>query len=305
MMTLEEDDWEALLDRITTGECTPFLGAAVNHGILPLGGDIAKEWADTYMFPLQDGRTNLAKVAQFIAVRNDPMRPKELILKKLAKPQKPFNFDDNSEPLNVLAKLPLPIYITTNYDNLLLEAIEHHGIATNRKPDFEICKWNNSSSVKPRLFESGSQFEPTPQMPVIYHLHGHQSVKDSLVLTEDDYLDFLVNMSKSDIKDFLPPCIQAAITRSSIIFIGYSLEDIDFRVLFRGLLGNLDAALGVMSVAVQLPYDKSDPNKEKAEEYIAKYFTNVASAKVKVYWGKAKEFAEELGSRWEKFNDRK
>ena len=38
-------------------------------------------------------------------------------------------------------------------------------------------------------------FKPSPQTPVVYHLHGHRSVIDSLVLTEDDYLDYLVNMS--------------------------------------------------------------------------------------------------------------
>jgi len=292
-MKLENEDWTTLLYRIKTGICTPFLGAAVNYGMLPLGGDIAKDWAAEHHYPL-DNTSDLAKVAQYLAIKLDPSRPKELMRDKLNKSQKPFNLNDDSEPLNVLAKLPFPIYLTTNYDDLLFSAIEHHG----RAPAFEICKWNKSLSVQPTLFKRGSKFKLSAQTPVVYHLHGHKSMLDSLVLTEDDYLDFLVSMSK-DINEFLPPRIQEAITGTSILFVGYSLADIDFRVLFRGLLGNLEAALGKMSIAVQLPYDHTHPSKEKAEEYITQYFDNI---NVRVYWGTAKEFAEELWDRWRKFN---
>ena len=297
-MILEERDWDTLLPRIRAGICTPFLGAAVNYGILPLGGAIAQEWADAYGYPL-DSKSDLAKVAQYLAIKYDPTRPKEMILDKLDKALQPFNFNDDSEPLNVLARLPFPVYITTNYDDLLFSAIEYHGRASQRKPVFEICKWNKSPSVQPVLFKRGSRFKPSAQNPVIYHLHGHKSVLDSLVLTEDDYLDFLVSMSRN-IDEFLPARIQEAITGASVLFVGYSLADIDFKVLFRGLLGNLEAALGKMSVAVQLPYDAAHPNKQQAEDYITHYFGNI---RVRVYWGTAKQFAEELWDRWRRFMD--
>ena len=295
-MTLDDKDWDILLTRIRAGMCTPFLGAAVNADLLPLGGSIANDWAVEHGYPLES-KSDLAKVAQYLAIKFDPTRPKELVLDKLNKSRKPLDFNDDSEPLNVLARLPFPVYITTNYDHLLFSAIEHHGQSSNRNASFEICKWNNSPSVKPNLFKRGSKFKPSAQTPVIYHLHGHQSVLDSLVLTEDDYLDFLVSMSR-DIDGFLPPRIQEAITGSSVLFVGYSLADIDFRVLFRGLLGNLQAALGKMSVAVQLPYESANPNKQKAEDYITRYFDNI---KVRVYWGTAKQFARELWDRWRKF----
>jgi SIR2-like domain len=295
-MIFEERDWETLLPRIKAGTCTPFLGAAVNFGVLPLGGDIAQDWAAGFQYPL-DSRSDLAKVSQYLAINFDPTRPKEMVLDKLDKDKKPFNLNDDSEPLNVLAKLPFPVYLTTNYDDLLFSAIEHHGRSSNRRPVFEVCKWNRSPSIKSSLFKRGSTFKPSAQTPVIYHLHGHKSMLDSLVLTEDDYLDFLVNMSK-DINAFLPPRIQEAVTASSVLFVGYGLADTNFRVLFRGLLGNLEAALGKMSVAVQLPYDETNANKEKAEEYITKYFGNI---RVRVYWGTAKKFAQELWDRWSKF----
>ena len=300
-MRFGDTDWEILLARIKAGTCTPFLGAAVNHGILPLGADIAQDWSLQFDYPLET-RNDLAKVAQFLAINKDPTRPKEIIRDRLDSQLKPFDFNDNREPLNVLAKLPLPVYLTTNYDDLLFRAIEHHGLAANRRPAFEICKWNNSPTVKLNYLKRGSSFSPSVQTPLIYHLHGHKSVLDSLVLTEDDYLDFLVNMSK-DIGKFLPARIQEAVTGSSLLFVGYSLADIDFRVLFRGLLGNLEAAIGKMSVAVQLPYDGSNPNKNKAETYITQYFGNIkASAPVHVYWGTAQTFTEELWDRWSRFH---
>lgn len=297
-MRFEEKDWDVLLPRIRGGYCTPFLGAAVNYGFLPLGCEIAETWALDHKFPLKY-KDDLAKVAQYLAVtRADYTYPKELILKKLDADQKPFDFNDDSEPLNVLAKLPFPVYVTTNYDHLLYTAVEHHGRSLGREPAFELCKWNNSSKLQPNLFKRGSKFRPTAQTPVIYHLHGHRSVVDSIVLTEDDYLDFLVSMS-NDINKFLPARIQEAITGSSVMFIGYSLADIDFRVLFRGLQSNLPAALKKLSITVQLPYEDASPNKHAAEDYISRYFGDG----MRVYWGTAKEFARDLWFRWKSFND--
>jgi hypothetical protein len=264
-----------------------------------LGAEIATTWAKEHGFPLEN-KTDLAKVAQYIAINVDATRPKELILERLENVQKGFNFNDEKEPLNVLAQLPLPVYITTNYDDLLYDAISHHGRPTDRVPAREICKWNNSKNLQPVLFRKGSKFQPTRTTPVVYHLHGHKSVVDSIVLTEDDYLDFLVNMSK-DINEFLPVRIQAAITGSSVLFVGYSLADIDFCVIFRGLRGNLDASLDKMSIAVQLPYDDANPDKKKAEEYVTRYFGNI---KVKVYWGTASQFTSELWERWKVFPGR-
>jgi hypothetical protein len=300
-MRLTETDWETLLTRIKNGACTPFLGAAVNFSILPLGEEIAHKWADATDYPL-DSRSDLAKVSQFVAINTDPTRPKELMLQTLDKSLKPFDFNDADEPLNVMARLPISIYLTTNYDDLLTQAINHHGRAVGRKAAVEICKWNSKLKLKSTLFGRGSKFAPSVQTPLVYHLHGHRDDVDSFVLTEDDYLDFLVNMSRAD--NFLPPRIQEAITGSSVIFVGYSLADINFRVLFRGLLGNIERALGRLSVAVQLPYDDGHPNKKKAEEYVTQYFGKITAEGVRVYWGTAKDFARELWQGWREFDGR-
>jgi hypothetical protein len=52
------------------------------------------------------------------------------------------------------------------------------------------------------------------------------------VLTEDDYLDFLVKVSWDN--TVIPPRIAEALTDSSLLLLGYHLQDWDFRVMFRG-----------------------------------------------------------------------
>src|SRR5712692_8032557 len=82
---LRKEDWDTLLGAIQNGKCTPFLGAGVNDGILPLGGPIAEEWARKYNYPLRD-KFDLARVAQFVAIRKrDEMWPKDEILRLFKK----------------------------------------------------------------------------------------------------------------------------------------------------------------------------------------------------------------------------
>jgi hypothetical protein len=68
------DTWSLLLRRIQSGKCTPFLGAGACYGTLPLGADIARGCSERYGYPLEDSH-DLARVAQFLAVREDSMFP--------------------------------------------------------------------------------------------------------------------------------------------------------------------------------------------------------------------------------------
>lgn len=287
---LEEKDWDTLLKRINDGKCTPFLGAGACFGVLPLACDIARKWAKDNDYPLADC-TDLAHVAQFLAVdRKAPMFPKDEIA-RLFKKVPPPNFNEPDEPHGVLADLPLPIYITTNYDDFMVQALR----SRNKRPKQELCRWNKYiREDQPSIFESG--FSPTPDEPVVFHLHGHKEVPESLVLAEDDYLDFLVNISRH--QALLPPLIQRTLTYTSLLFIGYRLADWSFRVLFRGLVDSMEASLRSLNVAVQLPPETSETERQKAVTYLTDYFWN---KQVVVIWRTAREFAAELKERWERF----
>ena len=286
--TLEERDWNLLLRRIKVGKCTPFLGAGACFGVIPLGSDIAQEWAQEHDYPLEDCR-DLARVAQFLVVQSDPMSPKEEILERFFRNVDPPDFTQPDEPHGVLANLPLPVYMTTNYDDFMVQALR----SRNKDPKPELCRWNKLVKDQPSIFESEPGFNPTPANPVVFHLHGRDEVPESLVLTEDDYLDFLVNISRD--QTLLPLRIQRALTGASLLFIGYRLADWSFRVIFRGLVSSMEASLRRISVAVQL-----SPEDQNVQNYLADYFGNI---NVKVYWGTAREFSAELRERWEEFSN--
>jgi hypothetical protein len=286
--TLEERDWKLLLGRIKAGKCTPFLGAGAYVGALPPGGDIAQEWAEEYDYPLEDSR-DLARVAQFLAVCYDTMFPKYEILEQFFKNVTPPDFTEPDEPHGVLADLPVPVYMTTNYDDFMVQALK----SRNKDPQRELARWNALVRDQPSIFELEPGFGPTVARPIVFHLHGHREVPESLVLTEDDHLDFLVNISRD--QTLLPPWIQRALFGTSLLFIGYSLRDWNFRALFRGLIASRERGLRRIGIAVQLP-----PASTEGQKYMDKYFNRID---VRVYWGTAREFAAELRRRWEEFSN--
>ncbi len=245
---LNDKDWDLLLARINDKECTPFLGAGACHPILPLGSDIAKEWSKKYGYPLRDS-WDLVRVAQFLAVDKDDMFPKSEIIKMLKKNKKLPDFKASDEIHGVLADLELPVYITTNYDDFMMQALINRGKDVKR----EFCRWNQAikNRPKPSIFESGG-FTPTLASPVVFHLHGNSEKSESIVITRDDYLDFLVNINKDTTNTMIPPRIQDAFTSTSLLFLGYSLDDWSFQVIFRHIINNLQISFSRVHVSVQL-----------------------------------------------------
>ena len=120
-----------------------------------------------------------------------------------------------------------------------------------------------------------------------------------MVLTEDDYLDYLARISR-DYEYLLPTSTQEALAASTLLFLGYRLEDLDLKVILRGLLTNLDLERwGMLHVAVQL----EDPVVEQAQvdeitRYFQKYFAN---ARIDVYWGSTTQFVNELHAHWQEY----
>jgi hypothetical protein len=202
------------------------------------------------------------------------------------------------EPHRVLASLRLPIYLTTNYDNFMFQALVEEGVS----PVRAFARWN------PDLFESHASifddpiknYEPSPERPLVFHMHGMWDAPETMVVTEDDYLDFLVHISKdlatgptdASKKAILPTRVRLALKKTSLLFIGYSLEDINFRVILRGLLGSLTPSGQHMNVSVQ--YCEGAPG--KLEKYVEKYFDR-SLHRLSVFWYTAPDFCRELNGR--------
>ena len=292
MEAFDQGHWDRLLKRIKDKRCTPFIGAGASRAYLPVSEEIAKAWAQESGYPLEDD-TNLARVAQYLAVTEDPMWPNERICERFAAVPTP-TLSAPDEPHNVLAVLDLPIYITTNYDWFMAQALRERG----KVPKESVCLWNRELEAQlPAELELDPQFRPTPATPLVYHLHGHLAVPESLVLTEDDYLDFLIRIARDE--DLLPGCVREAFTRASLLFVGYRIADWNFRVLFRSLVTYMEHALRRSHFSVQ-PLPRQDHMREeakrRAQAYLVQYFE--AQSIAVVYWGRSHEFAAELGRRW-------
>jgi hypothetical protein len=285
--TLTDRDWEILLKRINLGKCVPFLGAGACAGALPLGGEIARDWAERFHYPMPD-TGDLVRVAQFLAVEYDPTYPKELILERLGGGSPP-DFRGADEPHAVLADLPLPIYLTTNYDDFMVKALASRW----RDPKRAFCAWNELVGEMPSVFEVEPTYEPTVARPLVYHIHGHTE-PNSVVLTEDDYLTFLAAMQDPKL---LPDPVRKAIAGSSLIFIGYRMADWNIRVLLQGLrrLGQGLAGKGNLSVMVLLAPEGAEGTQQKMQDYLDRYY---AAMDMRVYWGTARQFCGDLAARW-------
>lgn len=292
---MDEVDWARLVDQVGDGECTPFLGAGACHGTLPTGTELSQMWAADHEYPLEDSH-DLPRVMQYAAIRTrDAVSVKRRLARAMADKDPP-DFTDPAEPHGLLARLPLPVYLTTNYDDFMVRALRH----ARKEPSSAICRWDRDAVAPDDVFATDQGFNPRPEEPLVYHLHGSFQEPRSLVLTEEDYLEFLVNLAldkANNERRLIPASIFRALTTPPLLFIGYSLQDWTFRVLFHGLLRMISDVHRRRHVSVQLapvPEDKDPEAYRRAKEYLTAYFDR---RNISLYWGTARDFCAELSSR--------
>jgi SIR2-like domain len=135
------------------------------------------------------------------------------------------------------------LYITTNYDDLLDRALESrhpHVLVDRLDKGLAIYK---GGSLEP-IARTGSDLydllaDPRtgePSAPILFKMHGSIDKKnrtnDSYLITEEDYVDYLGR----DQGNYIPPYINSLMQEKTILFLGYSLEDWNVRVILRKLL---------------------------------------------------------------------
>jgi hypothetical protein len=291
---VEEKDWARLIAQLSQGDCTPFLGAGA-CATLPSGAVLSSEWAERYSYPFVDSE-DLARVMQYAAIaEGDTVFLKEKICTYFSSVAAP-DFSDPAEPHALLANFPIKVFITTNYDNFLVRALRLRG----KKPNAEICSWFAGAKNNRDFFASEAGLVPDPKEPLIYHLHGSIGTPKSLVLTENDYLEFLVKISTSrydEDRQIIPTTILSALTDNPLLFIGYSLRDWSFRVLFHSLLSSIIGINRRRHVSVQLLPSLKYSGKEaeaRARSYLTRYLEDW---RISIFWGTATEFCGELRQR--------
>lgn len=135
-----------------------------------------------------------------------------------------------SPALRALGEMNFPLIITTNYDRLFEEAL----LMAQKNPTRAI--YVSKDNVRP---EEPLQ-DPSPQEPFIFKIHGDINVPDSLVITDEDYIDFVLRMTGSEDFNPVPQTFYYRLAKWPIFFLGYSLLDYDLRLLLKTLRHHKD-----------------------------------------------------------------
>jgi|SRR5882672_724726 len=218
---LNEADWRLIVKRIHEERCVPFLGAGASvagdqeHG-LPTAFQLASALARDSGYPGSD-KGDLFRVAQYFQMVNDPYELRNFIREQLQK--------GNNSPTvvhNTLAALPFRYVLTTNFDKLMERAFED----ARKTPQVALYQLHGDRVELPMA---------TAKDPLVYKLHGTVDKLDTMIVTEDDVVDFLSCVIVGDPP--LPPVLKKLFEDNSILFIGYGLKDWNIRVLMRAIRG--------------------------------------------------------------------
>ena len=312
------EKWPALISNIKAKRCTPILGPGVNEHLLGSRREIAHSWADTYHFPMAPHYCeDLPQVAQYLSVNQQPMFPRTQLMEHLRQEMwrrygnifpetlrdasldelitafgKEWCLNHEDDPHCILAELPLPLYLTVNPGNLLREAL----IWAGKGPHVELCRWNEDLAQIPSIFDTDRSYRPDENNPLIYHLFGRLDEVDSLVLTEDDYFDYLIGVTSN--KDLVPTYVRRALSDTALLFVGFQLDDWNFRILFRSIMAQEGRSRRrrYAHVAVQIdPEEDRILSPDRAREYLEEYFQG---ADIHIYWGSTSDFLTELKRLW-------
>lgn len=307
-------NWPALLRNIQKGRCTPLLGPGLMEYLVGSRHNLARDWSQTFRFPLPQSKGDLPEVAQFLAYEQDKQFPRDELIRYfqayllrqhpeiIKRAIDPTDISgvmrdvwenqvsaQSDDPFLVLAKLPLPIYVTTNVSSIL----EHALVKAGKAPERGICRWKKDIKMEPTVFETEPDYRPSEQRPLVYYLYGHIDVPDSLVLTQDDYFDFLIGVTQN--KDLVPPPVRASLVNSSLLLLGFPFESWDFRVLFRWLIDLEGSSRRDRYAHVAAQFDPEDSemiDTERARSYLSSYFSR--NAHISLYWGAPQAFIADL-----------
>jgi hypothetical protein len=311
------EQWPALFADIRQGRCTPILGPSLTDFLLGTRQEIAWRWAREYHFPLSPhARHDLSHVAQYLAISLNYRFPRESLRDRLRvelfdRYQLPKDLTDASldelvkaatqrrresgppEPHVALAAMPFPLYITADPIDLLPPALVLQG----KRPQVELCRWSEDAEWPRSVYELMPDYRPDVRQPLVYHLFGNLRYPDTVALTLDDYEDFLIAVTSN--RDLIPAVVRRALSDTALLFLGFRLDQIDFRVLFRSIMRQEGRSRRrrYSHVAVQIdPEESTTLRPERARRYMQQYF---GGADISIYWGSAESFVRELQRGWE------
>lgn len=238
-------------EKVAQNECILFLGSAVHvpspekskytytkNQCPPIGSELSRHLASKCGFPGDDW-WNLQRVSQYY---ESTLKSRFMLVEEI----KNAVYKDKtvSPVLRALASLGFPIVITTNYDDLYEKALSEMALkegksgAAPHEYDVSIYSPNNSVQLK----TGDCCATPSQNRPYILKIHGDIAKPESIVITDEDYIQFVLRMSDKHPFHPVGKNVLAYLNKWITLFIGYRLTDYNLRLLFKTLRWKMDAA---------------------------------------------------------------
>ena len=315
----EFDKWKSICNSVINKRFIPILGPELGEDVFGGTRELANRLAEKHAFPLTSHeRTDLAKVTQYISANQDRAYAMDVVEKQFLRQmsQRLGGTDSNTQktlaelldlatqrcvsdqehPYRILADLPASIYLNASYEPMLFRSLK----AVGKNPEALTSKWRGTEGAEvPRQPQPKVEI-PTPASPWMYHVFGlfGKPNTDTMVLTEDDFFDYLIATSRLDL---LLPGLVGRLMQSSLLFLGFRLDDWRFRVLFRMIVTRPGAETmkKLSHVGVQVnPDEQSFTDVERARKYMESYFRKGKDApEISIYWGSTADFLKQLRKR--------
>jgi len=222
--------WEGLASRIKGGNCVLVLGpgaSTVSCGDedVPIHVAFARDLAvdvGKQLSKEQRRDLNADDLRHVSQIWQEIRRNSALLQLKCERFYKQYTGETTEFHRNIAA-LPFQICITTTPDDFLFEAMTQAG----KKPVRNFYNFKKS-----REFRSASF---SVEHPLIYHLYGHPQDSSSLVITENDLIEFLTNVVRKS--PALPEQITGILSHpdSTCLFVDLGFKNWYLRVLMRSL----------------------------------------------------------------------
>ena len=245
---------------LAAGEIVPFLGAGASlvrppdAKQVPDGKGLAAEMVKEMAAYPPGASEDLAKVAQLyqrtVFDRDDlyALLHEQFEAEQVDQPP--------SDIATMLAELPrgeVPLFVvTTNYNSFVERAFRTAGrpicvITQNMRnigesaPGVQLVLPDGSATSSDSLEFQWDSSRFSRDCAFLFKMHGSvhgapPQRDDDVIITEDDYIDFMVNLGGKTSYDFPPPALTKAYKARRFLFLGYSLHDWNFRAFLR-LLG--------------------------------------------------------------------
>jgi hypothetical protein len=124
--------------------------------------------------------------------------------------------------------LPFRLIITTNDDDLFEYALRAKG----KRPFV--------ATYSPHLEEIFNTREWSIACPFVLKIHGDIDQRESVVITDEDYIQFVLRMRDAKPYETIPDAFRYHLSASMNLFIGYSLMDYNLRLLFKTMRWGVD-----------------------------------------------------------------